>query len=71
MVQGFKKGKKFIPTKKRSGVSSSITGLKGYNVKLKKSEVIRNPVKVTMKNGRHAVKGLGSDGTPIFRIVAN
>jgi len=44
-------------------------GVTGFNVKLKKKEVIQNPREVTLKNGRKAVRGVGSDGTPIFRFI--
>lgn len=44
-------------------------GVTGFNVKLKKSEVIQNPKEVTLRNGRKAVRGVGSDGTPIFRFI--
>jgi len=42
---------------------------KGLNVRTKKMEVIKNPQLVTTKNGRKAIRGVGSDGTPIFRFV--
>jgi len=41
----------------------------GFNVKLKRKEVIQNPKHVTLSNGRKAVRGVGSDGTPIFKFV--
>jgi len=44
-------------------------GVTGFNVKLKKSEVIQNPKEVTLGNGRKAIRGVGSDGTPIFRFI--
>jgi len=45
------------------------SGITGFNVKLGKKEVIQNPREVTLSNGRKAVRGVGSDGTPIFRFV--
>ncbi len=50
-------------------VHAKNAGLTGFNVKLKRSEVIQNPREVTFKNGRKAIRGVGSDGTPIFRII--
>ena len=44
-------------------------GLTAFNVKLKKKEVIQNPREVTLKNGRKAIAGFGSDGTKIFRFI--
>jgi len=41
----------------------------GFNVKLRKKEVIQNPRKVTLSNGRKAIAGVGSDGTKIFRFI--
>jgi len=41
----------------------------GFNVKLRKKEKILKAKFVKMKNGRDAVKGVGSDGTGIFRII--
>ena len=41
----------------------------GYNVRLHKSEVIQNPIKIRMKNGMFAIKGHGSDGTTIHRFL--
>jgi len=49
---------------------SGLSGLTAYNLKLKRKEVIQNPREVTLKNGAKAVRGFGSDGTPLFRIVA-
>ena len=46
-------------------------GVTGFNVKLGRKEVIQNPREVTFKNGRKAIRGVGSDGTPIFRIIAS
>jgi len=46
-----------------------IDNLIGYNVKLKKKEKILDAKLVTMKNGRKAVKGKGSDGTGMYRII--
>ncbi len=44
-------------------------GLTGFNVKLGKKELIQNPREVTLSNGRKAIRGVGSDGTPIFRFI--
>lgn len=44
-------------------------GATGFNVKLRKKEVIQNPRIVTLKNKRKAIRGVGSDGTPIFRFI--
>jgi len=44
-------------------------GIKGYNVKLKRMEVIQNPQAKVLKNGRKAIVGHGSDGTPIYKFV--
>jgi len=44
-------------------------GVTGFNVKLKKKEVIQNPREVTLSNGRKAIAGVGSDGTKIFRFI--
>ena len=52
---------------KQSG--GSLSGLTAFNVKLKKKEVIQNPKEVTLKNGRKAISGFGSDGTKIFRFI--
>ena len=41
----------------------------GYNVKLKKKEKILNAKHVTTKNGRHAIKGVGSDGTVMYKFI--
>ena len=71
MATGFKKGKKFIPTKSNVLYKSSLSkdDMMGYNVKLRKMDKIKNPKRVVLKNGRHAVKGVGSDGTTIFKFV--
>ncbi len=73
MGRGFKDNDgKFHPTEKKhtSALSSSdLKGTTGFNVKLKKNEVIQNPKHVTLSNGRKAIRGVGSDGTPIFRFV--
>ena len=50
-------------------VHAKNAGLTGFNIKLQKKEVIRNPREVTFKNGRKAIAGIGSDGTKIFRII--
>ncbi len=50
-------------------VHAKNAGLTGFNVKLQKKEVIQNPREVTFSNGRKAIRGVGSDGTPIFRII--
>ncbi len=69
-MKGYTKGKKFIPTgKARSKSSLSTSDIIGYNVKLKRKEKILNPKRVILKNGRHAVKGVGSDGTVMFKFV--
>jgi len=69
-LKGFTKNGKFRPTGKSSGLSSNQLGVKtGYNVKLGKTEVIRNPRTITTKNGRKAITGTGSDGTKIYRFI--
>jgi len=72
-MHGYKKGGKFIPTgrnKYKKSLSKSDMGMTmGYNVKLKRKEEIMNPKRVVLKNGRHAIKGVGSDGTVMFRFV--
>jgi len=55
---------------KDSQRKAMFANMTAYNVKLKKSETIQNPTVVTMKNGRHAIKGTGSDGTGMFRIIS-
>lgn len=45
------------------------SGLTAFNVKLGKKEVIKDPRQVTLKNGRKAVQGFGSDGTKLTRFV--
>ncbi len=67
-MKGYTKGKKFIPTGKSTSKSVS-SDIIGYNVKLKRKEKILNPKRVILKNGRHAVKGMGSDGTVMFKFV--
>lgn len=43
--------------------------MKAYCVKCKKMVTMRNPVKVTMKNGRKATQGTCPNcGTKVFRI---
>jgi len=44
-------------------------GTRGFNVKLKKMEVIQEPEIRTLKNNRKAIVGHGSDGTPIFKFI--
>ena len=72
-MKGFTKGGKFRPTGKSSGLKSSqILGSSkptGYNVKLGRTEVIKNPRTITTKNGRKAITGTGSDGTKIYRFI--
>ncbi len=41
----------------------------GFNVKTRKTEVIRNPKTITTSNGRKAIEGTGSDGTKIVRFI--
>lgn len=48
---------------------AGITGLTGYNVKTKRKEVIKDPRRVTFKNGRKAIQGIGSDGTKLTRFI--
>ena len=44
--------------------------MKGYCVKCKSKKEIKDPVEVTMKNGRKAMKGkCPACGTGIFRIL--
>ena len=73
MERGFKDNDgKFHPTSRKSTSalsSSDLKGTTGFNVKLKKKEVIQNPRHVTLSNGRKAIRGVGSDGTPIFRFI--
>jgi len=52
---------------KQSG--GSLTGLTAFNVKTRRKEVIKDPRRVTLKNGRKAVQGFGSDGTKLTRFV--
>ncbi|MDF2424801.1 MAG: hypothetical protein OPY03_05845 [Nitrosopumilus sp.] len=49
--------------------SVDLDNVTGYNVKSKMKERILNAKFVTMKNGRLAVKGVGSNGTGMFRII--
>jgi len=49
--------------------ASTKGGVTGFNVKLGRKEAIQNPREVTLRNGRKAIKGVGSDGTPIFRFI--
>ena len=64
-----------MPTKKTTKKPASksdkidLSNIKGYNVKLRKTEKILDAKITTMKNGRKAVKGVGSDGTGMFRII--
>lgn len=51
----------------RSG--GSVSGLTAFNVKLKRKEVIQSPREVTLKNGRKAIQGVGSDGTKLTRFI--
>jgi len=68
LTTGFKKGKKFIPTsRKKGGISSG--QVMGYNVKLRRKDVMHNTHPVVLKNGRHAIAGIGSDGTKMFKFV--
>ena len=39
--------------------------IEGYNMKLKKKEVLKNPVISQTKKGGFMVKGTGSDGTGV------
>lgn len=55
--------------KKKSSVDESIHNVIGYNVKLRKKEVIQDPRRVTTKNGKPAIKGHGSDGTGMMRFI--
>lgn len=54
---------------KEKKASVDLENIKGYNVKLRKKEKMKDAKFTTMKNGRLAVKGKGSDGTGMFRIV--
>ncbi|MBN3033788.1 MAG: hypothetical protein JW873_06800 [Candidatus Saganbacteria bacterium] len=46
-----------------------MAGTKGYCVKCKKKQEMKNPKAVTMKNGRKAMKGECPDcGTKMFKI---
>ncbi len=73
MARGFKDHDgKFRPTSRKSTSalsSSDLKGTTGFNVKLKRKEVIQNPRIITTKNNRKAVTGFGSDGTPIFKFI--
>jgi len=69
MVMGRKRSKDELKAI-HAGGQGKISGLTGYNLKLKRKEVIQNPERVTLPNGAKAVKGIGSDGTPLFRIIA-
>lgn len=43
---------------------------KAYDVKAKAKVMIQNPVIVTLKNGRNAIKGTSSKtGIKVFRII--
>ena len=42
--------------------------MQGYCVSCKKKMEIKNPKKVTFKNGRKATKGTDSKGHTLFRI---
>ena len=53
MAEGFKKGGKFHPISRKSTSalsSSDLKGTTGFNVKLKKKEVIQNPKHVTLSS---------------------
>jgi hypothetical protein len=54
---------------KEKKATINLDNVKGFNVKLRKKEKMRDAEFTTMKNGRLAVKGKGSDGTGMFRIV--
>ncbi len=43
----------------------------GFNVKLKKMEVIQDPHIRMTSNNRKQIVGHGSDGTPIFKFIAS
>jgi len=49
--------------------SGGVSGLTAFNVKLKRKEVIQSPREVTLKNGRKAIQGVGSDGTKLTRFI--
>jgi hypothetical protein len=42
--------------------------VEGYNVKLKKKEVMKNPV-IDKKGNRYFAKGTGSDGTKMSAVM--
>ena len=50
-------------------LDNSLKNIIGYNVKLRKKEVIQDPRRVTTKNGKPAIKGHGSDGTTMMRFI--
>jgi len=43
--------------------------LKGFNLKTRKMEIIKNPTERRTSNGRLQIVGTGSDGTKISRFV--
>lgn len=62
-------GKMSAKEMKEKKATIDLDNVKGYNVKTKKKEKMKDAKFTTMKNGRLAVKGKGSDGTGMYRIV--
>ena len=44
----------------------------GYNVRTRTKTTMKNPQLVTMKNGKHALKGIAADDnkTTLYRIIS-
>jgi hypothetical protein len=44
----------------------------GYNVRTRTRTTMKNPQVVTMKNGKHALKGIAADDnkTTLYRIIS-
>jgi hypothetical protein len=46
--------------------------ISAYNVRTRNKTTMKNPKLVTMKNGKHALKGIAADDnqTTLFRIIS-
>ncbi len=69
---GVNEANSILRTKQTSDLKEKKTNFDneiGYNVKLKKKEKILNAKHVVTKNGRHALKGVGSDGTVMYKFI--
>jgi hypothetical protein len=46
--------------------------ISGYNVRTRKKTTMKNPQLITMKNGKHALKGTAADDnkTIMYRIIS-